>query len=201
MSEDRTRKLMESVAKNPNGAVHINQLKTEGEEDIYRIAKMMGTTFADCVDALRQYAPHPHTRELAMHIWDVVRYGAVKTAVTTEVETISFAAINMNDSICAIILIPTRWLIFCAHDLRAQMGGILLSGSNAVDWFHGRIMIDGPEKVKKRARAYEAEYVQSLGNVVVDDPYYKELLVEFPDGFPEELEYMRLPPGALIVVI
>jgi hypothetical protein len=191
MSEDSIRKLMEDLARNPEKIAHSEEFKEEKE--IYRIAEEMGATFTESIDALRQYAPHPHTRALAHNIWDVIHFRYVYTAVTAEAESISFAVINMNDTICAIILIPTSWLIFCAHDLKAQMGGIILAGSSAVDWYNGRLSIDGAAKTITRARAYEAEYIQSLGDVVVSAPYHKELLAEFPNGFPKELDYPRLP--------
>jgi hypothetical protein len=183
--------LAEITAAFVHGGTRIENLP---EGDLKAAGMKIGEAFTVGVALLREWR-NPAVRDLAAMIWDIVGHRIVGTAIGPEVPSLTLAAFGAKSAYQlaaagsklapqAIIFTPHRWLNMIAENAPYQLGALVFVGSQAVDYYNGRVLID-PEALKTRARAYEAEYLISL---TADAPEYKlnayqrEILEDFPYG-------------------
>ncbi len=140
--------------------------------------------FTDGVGMLKTIFPNPAIRDLMAMVWNVVGHRIVPTAMGPEVPTLTLAAVGSRLTPQAMIFIPHRWVEMVHENPVYQLGALVFVGSQAVDFYNGRIVSES-EAAKKRARANEAEYIITLREAVPDlklNEWQEGELAEFPEG-------------------
>lgn len=173
----------------PGQAVHVEALSHEDE--MYRRAKLAEAKFTGGVAFLRSF-PNDLLQGLGVAIWDVFQHRHVVMAMGPPVPTLSFAAFGRPEAPQALVLAPHDWAEQVEADPVMQLGAIVLVGSQAVDFYNGRLQTEGGEGLRRRARSYEAEYLKAVSPSVLND-YQKGILADFPEGFDPSLAYERKP--------
>jgi hypothetical protein len=149
--------------------------------------KVMGTRiaghFTGCVEFLRSSFPNENVRKLATLLWDVCGSRSVPLAVGPKVPSLHFGLMGGS----AVIFAPDNWSDLIKENPILQMGGVVCIGTQAVDWWAGKITTqEEAQTTGRRAQVYEAEYLlaikkQAPGHKFND--YQKRLLAEYPKGF------------------
>ncbi len=165
----------ERVEKMPKG----DPLRVKGEK--------LGNRFTEGVAMLKLW-PSPHVRALMSMVWDIVGNRVVPIVLGPEVDSLSFAAMGDPSMPDAIIFIPHEWEKMIQEDPVCQLGALVFVGSQAVDYYNGRVTHEF-EAVKKRARANEAEYLATIRESTPDhkmNEWQQRVLDEFPSGLGSE---------------
>lgn len=96
-------------------------------------------------------------------IWDIVGNRIVVVSATNTVDQISFLVLQKSagcDNL-ATILVPEKWLDVIVDRPVDQLGGVVFVGSQAVDFYNGKI--DGTNQARNevvaRSLAYEADFI------------------------------------------
>jgi len=161
-----------------------------------KVMRIMSDTFTSAVDFLRSSFPNEPVRALMAMVWELVGNRVVPVIHGLDVPTLSIAAIQDGGTESAVIAMPLRWLARVKADIVHETGGIVFVGSQAADFYNGRIR----DQTASRAAAYEAEYILTFKRL---EPSYKlneyqlGVLKEFPEGLASEkakpLLYQRKP--------
>lgn len=171
----------------------------DADDPIRVQGQAIGDLFTFTVDYLRSLFPNEHVRDLMKLVWDIVGSRTVPVASGPPVPTVTFTAWVQDGKTQGVILLPTNWDALYRQDPLFHTGGVVFAGSQARDFYHGRIIRDGGEVLTARARAYEAEYLKTLPNRASFNPYQKEVLAQFPQGFETptaaNLLYETIPFG------
>lgn len=148
----------------------------------------MSDAFTNGVAFLLTSFPNNHIQSLMKLVWDVVGHRIAPVALGPQVPSLSLAARLDGD---AIIFMPHNWLEMIAKDPVEQMGALVFVGSQAVDFYNGRLLTsketaqEDHTNTIKRARAYEAEYLKTVKGGFPDwkfTPYQQKVLGEYPEG-------------------
>lgn len=165
--------------------------KLDKEAEAYRKAKEVETLFTEGVEVLRALFPNERVRGLAQAIWDVFHHRRVVLAMGPEVPTLTFAAFGSAKGLQGIAFAPHNWAEIVREDPLMQLGAVVMVGSQAVDFYNGRLLTDSRATFGQRAMAYEAEYLRTLA-LDAPNPYQKKVLTEHPTWDPA-FEYDRKP--------
>jgi len=102
-----------------------------------------------------------------------------------------------------VIRVPVNWLELFQDDPIYQLGGALYTGSQAVDFYNGRLTTD-PNNSCALAQAHEAELLRLATREFPSyqlDSYQMQLLEKFPQGLnsprAKELLYPLAPVEAI----
>lgn len=147
----------------------------------------LGDRFTEGVAMLRGF-PNPDLRTLMAMVWDIVGNRVVPIALGPEVPSLTFGAMGSKEKPDGIIFIPHNWEAMIEEDPVCQLGALVFVGSQAVDFYNGRIAID-PKALMDRARANEAEYLVTIRESAPDhkmNDWQKKMLEEFPEGLRSE---------------
>ena len=175
----------------PDKGTHIEKL--DKADPTYRQARTIEAAFTGGVEVLRSAFPNERIRALGSVIWDIFHHRYVSMALGPAVPTLSIGIFGRPDALQALVFAPHNWAEMTAKNPLMELGAIVLVGSQAVDFYNGRVLTDGSGVMMHRARSYEAEYIRSLGSAVKLTDYQQELLREFPHGFDTRLDYKRKP--------
>jgi len=101
--------------------------------------------------------PHQGTQTMAESLAEIVTHNLVfvslsETAVALELQVTTIEGSFQQ----AILWLPVHWLEIFQEDPIYQLGGVLYTGSQAVDFYNGRLTQD-PAKSASLAQAHEAE--------------------------------------------
>lgn len=147
--------------------------------------------FTSTVTQLKAHS-RPIIATLGQRIWDVVHYRAVHTAMTTAVNTPTFMSVRRKETgePIGVILLPDDWVGLILKDHIMQLGAVVFAGSQAVDYFNGRLNIDSKGRVGDRAMSYEAELLKTFDPSTLN-AYQLDVLAKFPNGFDPKYDYVH----------
>jgi len=149
----------------------------------------IGGTFTASVHFLRYHQPNARVSKLADMIWDIVGNRIVVVSATNTVDEISFLVLQKSAArdVLATILVPERWLDAVVDRPAEQMGGVVFVGSQAVDFYNGKI--DGTNQARgevvARSLAYEADFILTAQKelpALVLTQGQKTALKRYPEG-------------------
>jgi hypothetical protein len=173
------------------------------EGDPVRVrAEEAASYFTDGVHTLKTAFPNSAIRDLMAMVWDIVGHRIVPTGMGPNVPCLTLAAVGPKELPQAIIFIPPTWVTMIRENPIYQLGGLVFVGSQAVDFYNGRI-VNEPRDAQKRARAHEAEYLTTVLKYVPDtelNTWQRGVVNEYPQGLRniESLLYKRkafVPPA------
>ena len=155
---------------------HLSEIDQESEG--YRRAKKAESLFTWGVGYLKsEVFPSLHIQRLMSFTWDVIGNKHVNLGVGPRVPTLSVAILVNRQTA---VFVPHNWIEMVNEDPIMQLGAIVFVGSQAVDAYNGRALID-PDKIMPRARAYESEFLLYLRNFKPNE-YQRGVLGDFPNG-------------------
>mgnify|MGYP007122136108 CR=1 FL=1 len=163
------------------------KIETLGVEDQQRI-RAIEAAFTSGVIFLKAL-PNERIQSLANDIWNIFHHQYVTLAVGPPVETLSLAVRGESGILRALLIAPQNWNEMIKEDAFMQLGAIVMTGAQAVDFYNGRIPGDGAITLRDRCQAYEAEYLRTVKPPKPND-YQKHLMDKFKT-FPSNLEYTR----------
>ena len=146
-------------------------------------AKAKGDAFTDGVDMLRGVFPNKRINKLMGMVWDLVGGKIVPLVGGMPVATLVFAVVGKLDDMQARIFVPDNYLKMIKEDGCHQLGALVFTGSQAVDFWNDKILPQ--DDLIKRASAYEAEFLMTFGREFPGwktNVYQKKLLADFPQG-------------------
>lgn len=150
----------------------------QGSEEAKR-ANRLEKYFTSGVGAI-QLIQNPIFPPFARYVWDVFHYRYVVAAVGAPVKSVTFAVMNHQ----AMILLPLDWEQMIKDEPLMQLGALIFSGSQAVDYYNGLfapgvITHASRDVILKRAKNYEAEYLRTLSLAKMNS-YQEKVLKECP---------------------
>lgn len=163
-------------------AIEVEQLPDDDPRKL--LLHRMGHRFTAAVDFLRSKFPNESIRRLMATVWDLVGHRIVPLShgPTHGVWSLSFCAYVRGGRHHAVLLVPDNWLEQMKKELVYETGAIVFVGSQAVDFYNGRLS-DG--HVNERSRGFEAEYlltVKKLSPSYKLNDYQTCVLKECPEG-------------------
>jgi hypothetical protein len=169
-------------------AVNIDRLKATPEAaPALELVHRMENYFTMSVDFLRSVFPNPIINERMAAVWDIVHYNIAPVVLGPDLPTIHFAALATVAEPAkghAMFILPFKWLDMVHEDPLMQLGALVFTGSQAVDFYNEIIRSEeDSRKSNQRGRAYEAEFLLTLqkGGATLNE-YQKKTLVEYPEG-------------------
>src|SRR5512141_1807258 len=106
------------------------------KEETFLRMKRIERLFTCGVALLRGFR-NPRISNLATNIWQVFEHRHTVLAVGPPVASLSFAAVVRQGVIQAMVLAPADWYETAIKDPVMQVGAILFTGSQAVDFYNG----------------------------------------------------------------
>jgi hypothetical protein len=167
------------------GSAHIDDLDPN-DPDAYE-AKSLEVMFTTIVAALTKHG-NRKIAILGQHLWEVINQRLVHVARDARPPTLSFLVATTGGVVQGIILVPVGWLAMIQVDPAMEVGAIVYVGSQAVDFFNGRLKFDSSDRIRARAAAYEAEFLKTLPRSTLN-AYQQEILGKFSNGFDEQFSY------------
>jgi len=164
------------------------RIEKMSKDDPKRVkGETLGARFTEGVGMLRRF-PNPQIRALADMVWQVVGHRIVPIALGPSVPSLTFGAMGSAARPDGIIFVPHEWEAMIKENAVYQLGALVFVGSQAVDYYNGRVGYE-PEAMMKRARANEAEYLVTIRETVPDytfNDWQNQMLTEFPEGLRSE---------------
>lgn len=175
------------------GQVSVDDLPAD--DPAVRIGRECSALFTNGVGTLRDIIPNERIRSLARVLWDVVGSKYVLVAMGPKVPSLAFTVMRMNGVMQGIVLIPQDWAAQTEKDVFMQLGAILFTGAQVVDYYNDRLL---EPTAKPRWYAYEAELLRTLRGLLPDwqpNEYQTEALKKYPDGLDTKgIELYTLKP-------
>jgi len=181
---------------------HLNQLPAD-DPRVGTITEM-SDAFTDGVEILRHRFPNPRINTLMKMVWDLVGGHVVPVVHGMPVKVLSIGVVvTPGGELQARIFMPDDYLEMVTKDPFYQLGGLVYIGSQAVDFWNGKITRSQPDGgVFRRAHAYEAEFLHSLAKETPwwhPNKWQKRAMKDFPKGLDSPgvhlYEYKRVPPS------
>ena len=148
--------------------------------------------FLDGIRYLAEEIDHPLLEKLGRDALAVLRNNYAEIAMG-DVPSLTMTIMAGGGGVIGLVIIPPNWIETCKEDSAFQFGGIVFVASQVVDYYNMRQGFR-PEiamSMSQRAKAFEAEYIKSLD--IELNPYQKDVLSQFPNGWDGSLEYERKP--------
>lgn len=174
------------AAFNPDNGVRVEKLDPNDKEA--QAARVIEGIFTGGVGFLCNF-PRPTIQSLGKAIWDIFHHRRVSVAVGPAVPALSLAAYGNKANLQALVLAPRNWVEMVMDDPIMQLGGIVFVGSQAVDFYNGRILTEH-NVVLERARSYESEFI--LGMELKElNSWQRDTVELYPNGFEAKFQYER----------
>ena len=136
--------------------------------------------------------PNEKINHLANMIWSVFHHKYVSLCLGTQVATVTFAMLQRSPlEKNALVMIPNNWLSMIKEDPIMQLGAVLCCGSQSVDYYNDRFVIDTSNTIKQRANAYEAEFLKTI--ILTANQYQKAIIEKYPNGYDPKYDYQHKP--------
>jgi hypothetical protein len=141
--------------------------------------------------AIRDF-PHPLSQLMGDALWDIVYHNLVflqlgrpGDPMRVDISTVAQTVGGRFQQ--AVIQIPLDWLETFVDDPIYQVGGVLYTGSQAVDFYNGRLSDDplAASSSTALAKAHEAELLRLAAHEFPTyrlDSYQQQLMRQFPEG-------------------
>jgi hypothetical protein len=148
--------------------------------------------------------PHPWTQTMADALCEIVYHNLVFVSLAEPAADMQVHVNTVEGTFeQAVIRVPVDWLDMFLEDPIYELGGVLYTGSQAVDFYNGRLTLD-PNTSAALAQAHEAEMlrlaIQEFPAYHLDE-YQKQLLEKFPEGLNSPRAKELLYPLAPVEVI
>ena len=165
-------------------APNINQLPKDA---FYADAKKTETAYTAAVEFLRSEFPHDVLRRFGARLWQCVESRQTPVAIYEAVASLHFFALVPEEGPRqAAILAPRGWTDKAKKDPIGQMGGIIWSGSQAIDFCNNKMKGPADPEMMNRAKAYETEFLLRTQELAPEwrptSDYQEHLLATFPQG-------------------
>jgi hypothetical protein len=162
-------------------------------------AHKSASLYIKVLSQLRDF-PHVETQAMADSLWEIVYHNLVFVSLAEPGEAMRMLVSDVEGTFQqAVIRVPEDWLELFLDDPIYQLGGVLYTGSQAVDFYNGRLGGD-PNKSSDLAQAHEAEILRLASQEFPSyqlDSYQRKLLEKFPQGLnsprAKELIYPLAP--------
>lgn len=158
---------------------------------LFKRGKAAEQLFTYSVAAMR-LLPNAALSELGRHVWDVMHWRHVHAVIFGSIKTPTFTVSQKKDdgSQQATILIPENWVKMATKEPVMAFGSVIFTGSQAVDFFNGRVRVESTERIGERAQSYEASMLLGYPAAGLND-YQRELLEKYPHGYDSKFDYPR----------
>ncbi len=157
---------------------------------LFKSGKAAEQLFTYSVAALK-LLPDAALSELGRHVWDVIHWRHVHTVIVGLVKAPHFLVSGQKDgSQQATILIPETWAKMAAREPVMAFGSVIFTGSQAVDYFNGRLRVESADRIGERAQAYEASMLLRYPAAELNE-YQREVLEKYPRGYDSKFDYPR----------
>lgn len=173
-------------------AVALDQL--DPKSPVAKGVKQIETNFTTLVGCLRG-SPNARLARLGALVWDIVGQRHVVVAMHATIPAMSFMAAQRKDGPQqGMILVPPSWLDLLLTEPAMAVGGVIFNGSQALDYYNGRIGkdLDPMTLIKARCWNYEAEFLRAVPPGMLNK-YQRGVLEMYPNGFDEKLVYEYRP--------
>lgn len=185
-------------------ALNPEQLRTlPGGEAVAKTVNTMEHYFTSGVGFLARTFPNPRVNGLMQSVWDLVHYKYVQVALGPNVPSLTYAVVRVGETgqQAAVFFLPYTWAKMFEEDPYTELGSLIFTGSQAVDYYNDRIQSQEDSSVSnRRGRIYEAEFfltLQQRGTQLT--PFQQKILADYPTGLGSpsagELIY---PPKAVV---
>lgn len=179
---------------------HVRLEDLNPEDDLAKRGQQFSDFFTRCVATFKVW-PDPHIALLANHIWDVFHNKHVQLCIGPQLSSLHLAIVppqflaKLNlpvgvDHRCLVFAPPT-WTDLIKEDPIMQMGGVLFVGSQSVDFYNGRHLID-PKALGARAAMYESRFLKTMPPEKLNG-YQKSLITKYKGEIDTSLTYERRP--------
>lgn len=142
-------------------------------------------------------------RDMASTLWELVSKNAVMIT-TSPRENLTFVVDDLEGLIHqAVIILPENWVTLFRTDPIFNIGGVLYTGSQAIDFYNGRL-IGQQEEATLRSQAYEAEILYRTRLEIPQylfQPYQEQVMEKFPLGLSSIAAGPLIYRSAPVVVI
>lgn len=147
----------------------------------------MRNAFEAGVGLLAKDFPNERIRVLMRFVWDLVGYKITPVGIGPDVQSISLAMAEREKIPQAYIFLPLKWIEQLQEDAVLQMGALVFTGSQALDFYNQKLVStqDGVRQTIARARAHEAEFLLTLKKVMPEwapGAYQTGVINEYPEG-------------------
>ncbi len=166
------------------------------DNPLVRLGKDCSDRFTNGVDTLRELFPNERIRTIATLIWRLVGNKYVLVALGPYVPSLTFSVMKKKNGVTqGIVFIPPAWPAMTEDDTFMQLGAILFTGAQVVDFYNDRLL---EPTARRRWHAYEAEYLLTLKKLLPDwkpNAHQLEALKRFPEGLDTaDVELYTLKP-------
>lgn len=146
--------------------------------------------------------PHPDTQTMADALWEIVYHNLVFVSLAEPHQPLRVHVSVIEDVFQqAVIQVPEDWLLMFQDDPIYQLGGVLYTGSQAVDFYNGRLDLHTSAAL---AQAHEAELLRLTTRAFPAyelDQYQRQLMERFPKGLNSPRAKKLLYPLAPVAAI
>lgn len=139
--------------------------------------------YSHVIDYLMEFN-HEGVRNLAHTLWDLIFKNVVIISTKTERRNLSLGVTCYEGLYEATLWLPEDWYNSFMMDPVYHTGGVLYTGSQAVDYWNS-CHLYSPDISTLRAQAYESELLYRVKNETPEyafSTYQKTLLHHFPRG-------------------
>ncbi len=138
--------------------------------------------------------PNPKINDLMTLFWRLV--GNRKSNIMLLDQSLPglFAWIEFNEGqTVGNVIVPTNYLDLWKAMPLHHLGGLVYTASEIQDWWNGKVLAKA--EMIARARAYEAEYIITMGEQTSFQlsPYQEAVLKQYPRGLDSLPDVMRYP--------
>lgn len=178
----------------PENGVFLDQLDPTSNE--YLRGKSAESSFTIGVNFLRRF-PDDRVRKLGATLWDVCHHKHVAMGMGPKVRSLTFAAFGTRENLQGVILVPENWADMIMGDSLMQLGAIVMVGSQAVDFYNGKVLSEGAGPIERRAKSNEAHFLRKIiGPFLKANDYQKRLMEEYPTFDPAlDYEFKAVEPA------
>jgi len=128
--------------------------------------------------------PNPALKRIATILSYMVEQGITRAHWSSNIKTLAFVVVRHRDVIQSGIMIPENWSNYLLQDPITQLGALIFTGSQAVDYVNDMFLTE-QDRVRIRAEIYEAEFLSQIRNMSPDwEPgsYQAQILQDYPRG-------------------
>jgi len=167
------------------GAFHAEQVNVDdlpAGDPTARLGKECADLFTNAVATLRAVVPNERIQKLATVLWDLVGNKYVLIALGPKVPGLVFSVMRVKGVMQGIVFIPENWPEMSRTDTFMQLGAVLFTGAQIVDYYNDRLL---EPAAKARWGAYEAELLLLLRQLLPTwkpNEYQLEAMKRFPAG-------------------
>ena len=161
------------------------------------------TLYIRALSQLRAF-PHPATEAMIESLCEIVYHNLVFVSLTRPSATLQIRVTSVEGVFeQAVIRLPLNWLDLFQEDPIFQLGSVLYTGSQAVDFYNGRLSQDAVRSCNL-AQAHEAELLKFVAREMPEyglDAYQLRVLEKYPQGLDTPGAKELLYPLAPVEVI